>query len=212
MKPFITSLLVLSALSSGVLGANLHVRAPPFSGKDKCPSAEVVSSSNFTVNGHVIQRQTFSCPDGSLTKREPVSSSSRMIRSNPLEKRNAAECRTPAPECQCGQSFVCECQDVTAEAPVPGDCTILIDSTQVLAQTEGSTFIVQPDNFELITFQTCALEFTNQGSSALEYCWDEIGSTGGLVNQVCFEAAAGTAAACNADDGLWLVQSLRVGS
>ncbi|KAI5122258.1 hypothetical protein M0805_007122 [Coniferiporia weirii] len=208
MKSVTTSLLVL-ALSLGAFGANLHVRTPGFSGTDKCPSAQVVSTSTYVVDGHEIQRQTFTCPDGSLTK---AASTGKTIPRSAFEKRNAAECRNPAPECQCGTSFDCECQDVTATAPASGDCTILIDSTSVIAQTEGSTFIVQPDNFELITFQTCALEFTNLGTSPLEYCWDEIASTGGLVNQVCFEAAAGTAAACTADDNLWLVQALRVGS
>ena len=95
---------------------------------------------------------------------------------------------------------------MTAQAPASSDCSILIDSTEAIAQAAGPTFVVQPDNFELITFGTCALEWTNFGCEPLEYCWDELGSTGGVVNQLCFEQGGGTAAACNADDDLWLLQ------
>ena len=54
------------------------------------------------------------------------------------------------------------------------DCTVLVDSTQVISQTEGPTFIVEPGSFELITFQTCGIEFTNLGTGPEEYCWDEL--------------------------------------
>ena len=106
----------------------------------------------------------------------------------------------------------CNCQNVTAQAPASSDCASLIESTEAIAQAAGPTFVVQPDNFELITFGTCALEWTNFGCEPLEYCWDELGSTGGVVNQLCFEQGGGTAAACNADDDLWLLQYVPLSS
>ncbi|KAI5117700.1 hypothetical protein M0805_007769 [Coniferiporia weirii] len=209
MKSVTTSLLIL-ALSLVAFGANLHVRTPGSSGTDNCPSAQVVSTSTYVVDGHEIQRQTFTCPDGGLTK---AASTGKTIPRSAFEKRNAAECKNPAPECQCGTSFNCNCQGLTATAPASGDCTILIDSMSVIAQTEGPTFIVEPDDFELIFFHTCALEFTNLGDFPMEYCWENIANIGDLLNEVCFETApSSSAAACSADDKLWFVQALRVGS
>lgn len=205
---FSISFLVVASLSLCALGANIKARS---SVKDNCPTAEVLSTTTYNVNGHDITRQTFSCPESGLTRAQhPTTGKS--FPSSAIERRNAGECRTAAPECQCGTSFVCQCQDVTDNSPNPNDCSILIDSTEVLAQTEGPTFIVQPDSFELITFQSCGLEFTNFANTPLEYCWDELASTGGLANQVCFQENEGTAAACDANDGLWLTQAIRVTS
>ena len=163
----------------------------------------MVQTQIIQVGSHSINRTTFACPDNSLRQaaQTPPPASKQIPTSvlgkrNPFEKRNAAECRTSAPECQCGQDckinlcvnlvymdksdieflliVTCACQNVTAQAPASSDCAILIDSTQAIAQVTGPTFVVQPDNFELITFGTCALEWTNLGCSPLEYCWDEL--------------------------------------
>ena len=63
---------------------------------------------------------------------------------------------------------------MSGQAPASSDCATLAASTAILAQTGGPTFLVQPDNFELISFNTCALEFTNESANVLEYCWDEL--------------------------------------
>lgn len=105
MKLLPASLLVLS-LSLGTFGARILERSK-FSAKDKCPSAEQVASKTYTVDGHEIVHQTFACPDGSLRDSTPPAGNGKTIRSTSLEKRNAAECRTAAPECQCGTA--CEC-------------------------------------------------------------------------------------------------------
>jgi len=228
---FLATPLTTLVLCLGVLGATIQVRQPSgssstqkVSAKDKCPTAQVVTTQTINIgNGLSINRTTFACPDQSLRQASQTPPpASKQIPTNVVgkrdsifaafEKRNAVECRTPAPECQCGQDFSCSCQNVTAQAPASSDCAILIDSTQAIAQAAGPTFLVQPDNFELVTFGTCALEWTNFGCDTLEYCWDELGSTAGVVNQLCFEQGGGTAAACNADDDLWLLQALRVGS
>jgi len=206
---------VLLGATAASAASVLSRRGAGISSLEVCPTAQVVQTQLIQVGEHTVNHTTFACPDTSLRKTPSKKRSS--ARSFPggfqaFEKRNAAECRTPAPECQCGQDFVCECQDVTADAPVSSDCTTLAETAAVIAQVQGPTFLTQPDNFELISFQTCALEFTNEGTSTLEYCWDELASTGTLVNQECFENNAGTAASCDADDDLFLIQSLRVGS
>ncbi|PAV14991.1 hypothetical protein PNOK_0954400 [Pyrrhoderma noxium] len=217
MKFFATPLITLTFCLS-VLGATIQIRAPggktsKVAGTERCKSAYIVKTQLIQAGDITVNRTTYACPDDSLRQelQTPLPSSKKIpSHSFGLGKRNAAECRTPSPECQCGQSFQCNCQNVTALAPVPDDCSALIDSTQVIAQAAGPTFTVEPDNFELISFKTCALEFTNLGCDTIEYCWDELGSTGGVVNQLCFEEGGGSAAACNANDDLWLVQSLRV--
>ncbi|EJD00462.1 uncharacterized protein FOMMEDRAFT_148236 [Fomitiporia mediterranea MF3/22] len=208
MKLLSASLLVLS-LSLGSFGARLVERSK-FSAKEKCPSAVQVASTTINANGIEIVRQSFYCPDGSLVKAGVPVGNGKTFASSALERRNAAECKTPAPECQCGTAFSCECQNVTAKAPASGDCNTLVNSLSVVSQAAGPTFIVQPDSFELVSFNTCALEFTSFSNTPLEYCWDELANTGGLVNQVCFEQAnGGTAAACNSNNGLWLSQAIR---
>ncbi|THH09952.1 hypothetical protein EW145_g1646 [Phellinidium pouzarii] len=217
--PLVTFIFGLGALGATIRSNQGSTANTKNSGLDRCPTAYVVSTQIIQAGSISINRSTYACPDDSLRQAlqtpPPASkniSSNAFGRRELVQKRNAAECRNAAPECQCGQSFQCACQNVTAEAPVPTDCASLISSTSVIAQAAGASFLVEPDNFELISFGTCALEWTNLGCDTLEYCWDELGDTGGVVNQLCFEEGGGTAAACSADDDLWLLQSLRVGS
>ncbi|KAI5122262.1 hypothetical protein M0805_007126 [Coniferiporia weirii] len=222
---FFAAPLVTLVFCLGALGASIQMRTSKgsqggsTSGLTRCPTAYVVTTQTIQVGSISVNRSTFACPDSSLRQalQTPPPSSKKISTSSfgkrsLLEERNAAECRNPSPECQCGQAFQCDCQNVTASAPVSSDCATLISSTSVISQAAGPTFTVEPDNFELISFGTCALEWTNLGCDTLEYCWDEMADTGGVVNQLCFEEGGGTAAACTANDDLWLFQALRVGS
>lgn len=244
-KPAGSSSSMLFHCSQATSYLSPHVIATKVSAKDKCPTAQVVTTQTINIgNGLSINRTTFACPDQSLRQASQTPPpASKQIPTNVVgkrdsifaafEKRNAVECRTPAPECQCGQDceylpsffrisfplasikcsasnllfspcsvpalfyflclvttkskcldadqlprdlFIvsCSCQNVTAQAPASSDCAILIDSTQAISQAAGPTFLVQPDNFELVTFGTCALEWTNFGCDTLEYCWDEL--------------------------------------
>ena len=85
------------------------------SAKDKCPTAQVVTTQTINIgNGLSINRTTFACPDSSLREASQAPPPpSKQIPTNVVgkrdsifaafEKRNAVECRNPAPECQCGQ-------------------------------------------------------------------------------------------------------------
>ena len=99
------SALVIASLSLSAFGANIKARSSS-SIKDNCPTAEVLTTTTYNVNGHEITRQTFSCPDSGFT-RAIHPSSGISIPSSTIEKRNAGECRTAAPECQCGTSCRC---------------------------------------------------------------------------------------------------------
>lgn len=93
--------LVCAALSLGTVAVNVRSRSQATTGKEKCPSAQEVSSSTFVVDGHEITRQSFTCPvPGALAGR--AQNKGRSIARSLFEKRSAAECRTPSPECQCG--------------------------------------------------------------------------------------------------------------
>ena len=58
--------------------------------------------------------------------------------------------------------------------PNPNDSTVLEQALSVVSEAQGSTFIVEPGNFELLSFQSCAIEWDNLDSKAHEYCWDEL--------------------------------------
>ena len=97
----ITVPLIVLALSLGANGANLRSRAQAVSGLQKCPSAQIVSTSTITADGHEITRQTFSCPELGALAQGTALAGETVVRSL-FDKRSAAECHTPSPECQCG--------------------------------------------------------------------------------------------------------------
>ncbi|EJD00467.1 uncharacterized protein FOMMEDRAFT_22258 [Fomitiporia mediterranea MF3/22] len=221
MKLFTASFVLLAFLQGG-LGASLSRDSVKSRGLTACPSAVAVNSSTVSVNGHDIQRTTFQCPDDSLvaktnerllSERSPVSEPDSLIE---LKRRSTAECRTAAPECQCGQPTTCTCVSTTPNAPNGNDCAILIDTLRVIPQVEGATFVVQPRTFQLLQFESCGIEFSNLGTgrnpTALEYCWDEEVALMGLSNEDCLESGVSTGASCNPTDGLWNLQILRIGS
>ncbi|KAL5522598.1 hypothetical protein ACEPAG_8615 [Sanghuangporus baumii] len=176
MKLFTAQLFVLaSSLSSFAL--NIRTGSIPQSLVDACPSAQVVSSSTITVGGQDVVSQVFSCPDGNLTV--PAISEANLIPSSNIaqrsafEARSAAECTTPAAECQCGQAVTCGCFGDTVSQTAT-DCTALIGSFPVISSLEGPTFIIQPGTVHTTSLRTCSVSFTNLGSTSEEYCWDDL--------------------------------------
>ena len=80
-------------------------------GRQKCPTAYVVSTQLIQAGDITVNRSTYACPDNGLREaaQTPLPSSKKIPkqhfgRRGALEGRNAVECRNPAPECQCGQS------------------------------------------------------------------------------------------------------------
>lgn len=93
------------------------------SGLDRCPTAEVVTTQLIQAGSITVNKTTYSCPDSSLREslQQPASNAKKLPKSAfgqkkrqfdyPIDgsglsrmfaERNAAECRNPAPECQCG--------------------------------------------------------------------------------------------------------------
>lgn len=81
-------------------------------------------------NGLSINRTTFACPDQSLRQASQTPPpASKQIPTNVVgkrdsifaafEKRNAVECRTPAPECQCGQDCEYFLSCLRTSTPLP---------------------------------------------------------------------------------------------
>ncbi|KAL5522138.1 hypothetical protein ACEPAF_1995 [Sanghuangporus sanghuang] len=213
---------LLLFFSVGTPGTSVASGALQSRGLASCPSAVVVNSTTVNVNGNEIKSTTFECPDDNLSARDDESSLVArfpVIIPNTLShvaKRNAAECKTAAPECQCGQPTTCACTNPTPNAPTGLDCTILIDSLQIIPQLQGSTFVVQPRTFQLLQFESCAIEFSNLANGIrnqpLEYCWDEMSALMGLSNQDCLEDNVSSGASCTPNDGLWNLQLFRVSS
>ncbi|KAL5514109.1 hypothetical protein ACEPAG_2870 [Sanghuangporus baumii] len=215
-----TTLVIFFSLKT--LGASVATGVLQSRGLASCPSAVVVNSTTINVDGNEIQSTTFECPDDSLSARGDESllvARSLVIVPNTfpdVAKRNAAECKTAAPECQCGQPTTCTCTNTTPNAPTGLDCTILIDSLQVIPQLQGSTFVVHSRTFQLLQFQSCAIEFSNlvggTRDQPVEYCWDEMSALMGLSNQDCLEDNVSSGASCTPSDAMWNLLLFRVGS
>lgn len=113
MKFFATPLITLT-FCLGALGATIQMRAPSGNkaiGWVKCPSAYVVTTELIQAGSVSVNRSTYACPDNSLREAAQVTlpstkkiSQQSLAARSTLEARNAAECRNPSPECQCGQS------------------------------------------------------------------------------------------------------------
>ncbi|KAL5500991.1 hypothetical protein ACEPAH_9378 [Sanghuangporus vaninii] len=200
--------------SFGSLATTLDLRAVQSHGLASCPSAIEVNSTIINANGNEIQSRTFICPDDSLSTHAAMTSQLRKLFNGPSEllRRNAAECKTPAPECQCGLQSGCSCSHLTPSAPESGDCLTLIDALQVISQAGGLTFTVPSSGVQLLEFQTCAIEWINLRSGPSEYCWDELGTLVSLTDEECLIPGVSTGATCTAADGLWMLQVFRVGT
>ena len=112
MKFFATPLITLT-LCLGALGAAVQMRAPhgKASGVERCPSAYIVTTQLIQAGGITVNRSTYACPDNALREaaQTPLPTTKKIPRHTfdrrgTLGARNAAECRNPAPECQCSQS------------------------------------------------------------------------------------------------------------
>ncbi|KAL5514106.1 hypothetical protein ACEPAG_2867 [Sanghuangporus baumii] len=209
-----TAFVFFLSYSFATSATTLDLRVVPTHGIGSCPSAIEVNSTIVNANGNAIQSTTFRCLIGGLTTRASMTSQPRKSFNDRSEllRRNAAECKNPAPECQCGLQFGCSCSQLTPSAPEDGDCLILIDALQVISQASGPTFTVPSSGVQLLEFQTCAIEWINLRNTPSEYCWDELGTLVSLTNQECLIPAVSTGAACAPVDALWILQVFRVGT
>ncbi|KAL5514104.1 hypothetical protein ACEPAG_2865 [Sanghuangporus baumii] len=177
-----------------------------------CSSAVEVNSTIINVGGNEVRKSTFTCPDGTWSSdsgiAEIVAPSARSIAipldsSSELSQRSAVECRNPSPECQCGLETQCFCTQQTPNGPSPNDCQIILDSLSIIPQIDGPTFIVPPLSFQLIQFQSCALQWDNELTTGpLEYCYDELHSMASQGSENCF-TGAGTGVLCNVSNHNW---------
>ncbi|OCB91588.1 hypothetical protein A7U60_g1159 [Sanghuangporus baumii] len=172
------------------LGANIPKGFLQSNGLSLCPSASLVKSTTINLNGNDIQSVTFECPDGSLSASATVPTlATKAFIAAPdsipgLLRRSASECTQSTPVCQCGQ-------------PVGNDCSILIDSLKVIPEAVGPTFTVHTKSFQLLTFQSCAIEWINlSAGSSHEYCWDELAAFSGFADSNCLESGISTGANC----------------
>ncbi|KAL5522599.1 hypothetical protein ACEPAG_8616 [Sanghuangporus baumii] len=204
MKLFTVQLfVVVGALSA--FASSIRAGSIPKSLADACPSVQVVSSSTITVDGQEIVRQVVSCPGGNLTTlatpEAKLVHSSAIADRSVIEARSAAECTTPASECQCGQQAICGCFGETIGSN-PSDCTALIGSLPVISSISGPTFIIQPGTVHTTSLRTCTVSFTNLGSTAEEYCWDDLGT---LANNEMFCINEGGDTTCAAENQRFVV-------
>lgn len=101
---FTSTLIVFVFFSLGTLGADLRSRHAGGAGPASCPSATVVKTSTVSVNGVNVTRTTLECPEQIAVANTASTPGlvKRLTPANMLEARNPTECKTSAPECQCG--------------------------------------------------------------------------------------------------------------
>lgn len=99
----LTSLIAVAFFSLSTLGAGLRSRQAGGTGPAACPSATVLSTTTVTVNGIDIMRSTLECPEPITTNITSTPTlTKRLAPFSALDVRNPSECKTAAPECQCG--------------------------------------------------------------------------------------------------------------
>ncbi|KAL5480905.1 hypothetical protein ACEPAI_9846 [Sanghuangporus weigelae] len=176
MNLFTFQLLILAS-SLSAFALSIRSGLVPQEVANACPSAQVLSSSTTKIDGQDVVRQVLSCPGGNFTSSLRAidrTLSSRGLTEYPaIEARSAAECTTPAAECQCGQPVICGCFGETV-GPSAADCTALIGSLPVIASITGPTFIIQPGTVHTTSLRSCAISFTNLGETPEEFCWDDL--------------------------------------
>ncbi|KAL5480356.1 hypothetical protein ACEPAI_1626 [Sanghuangporus weigelae] len=185
------------------LGGNIPSGLLQSNGLSLCPSASLVNSTTINLNGNDIQSITFECPDDSLSASATVPTlATKSFIAAPdsisgLLRRAVSECTQSTPVCQCGQLVTCACTNLTPSLPVGNDCSVLIDSLKVIPEAVGPTFTVHTKSFQLLTFQSCAIEWINlSAGSSHEYCWDELAAFSGFADSNCLESGISTGANC----------------
>jgi len=97
-------------------------------------------------------------------------------------ERGASECTDPD-ICACGQT----CSHVTCKLSLtgfifPSDCQKL---TSAIHATLEGTFFLDPGESKTANSGSCQYLFLNEGSTELEYCWDDFGTLGQSMTSHC---------------------------
>ncbi|KAL5522136.1 hypothetical protein ACEPAF_1993 [Sanghuangporus sanghuang] len=203
-----SAITLVLAFSFGTFGENMSSGLPRSKGVTLCPSATLINFTTINFSGNDIQHIIFECPDGSLSAGASVPTlATKTFIAVPdsmpgLSRRTVSECLDGVPTCQCGQPVSCTCINLTPSFPVSNDCSTLIESFKVIPQALGATFIVHQQTFQLLMFQSCAIEWINlTANSPLEYCWDELAALSGFADLNCLEPGVNTGVNCTAMDG-----------
>jgi hypothetical protein len=94
----------------------------------------------------------------------------------------------PKPTNVCNASCKITCNNHAGILPpIREDCAMIEEAITVMAGNIASTFVVDPNHIETLTFGTCSYFFSNLNSKKqLEYCWTSLSSTANAAGAGCF--------------------------
>ncbi|TFY76694.1 hypothetical protein EWM64_g7317 [Hericium alpestre] len=114
----------------------------------------------------------------------------------------------PSPSDVCGKTCTTTCSEDGGQLPPDSDdCQVIKDSIAIFEGNSGPTFTVDPLHIQQLVFGTCRYFFENLGTTPLEYCWQDLATTGGLAGTQCFppNTPFSTLAICESADQTWEV-------
>jgi len=148
-----------------------------------CVPDQAVDTQTYTSpDGVEFTITTSTCKPGTQLEAREVTNAVYDPLSAGIFERDASECTDPA-ICQCGftcQFFVCF---QSSTGPVqPSDCTNL---TNAILSTLKGTFFVGGGLTKTANSGSCEYSFVNEGSTELEYCWDDLANLGHATSLIC---------------------------
>lgn len=191
-----------AAVLATVVAAAPNTRAIQSS---RCRNAQLTQKNTFTVGGKDFTYTSHLCA---------AQSTSRGLLDPILCALLGIDCPPPAPPPPapipdvCGASCAISCSNVTGVLPpISDDCANIEAAITILQNEHSSTFTVDPNHLETLSFGTCSYFFENFGPKTLEYCWSDLSSQATAAGDACFppNQPFSPEGLCTASDGTWAV-------
>ncbi|KAL0948481.1 hypothetical protein HGRIS_011050 [Hohenbuehelia grisea] len=118
-----------------------------------------------------------------------------------------ASAPSPPPLHVCGGTCANSCNNDAGQLPpVSEDCGVIEDAIQIFTGQGPTSFVLDPNHVETLTFGTCSYFFINTSPITLEYCWTDLSKTANAAGAACFPPAQPfTSEGLCTSFGLWAV-------
>ncbi|KAI1787484.1 hypothetical protein LXA43DRAFT_707505 [Ganoderma leucocontextum] len=186
MKTTFAALLSAAAVAATSY-ASLLPRAPTF-----CAGATTASTSSIDVGGNTVDLTMLSCGPPVNKRQDPTTT--------------AVAAPTPTPDV-CGELCENVCADSGPLPPVAEDCAVIVDAITILNGSTPSTFLVEANHAQVLTFGTCSFFFENLSLEPVEYCWLSFAQVASAAGAACFPPVQPihSEGLCLSPNGLWQV-------
>ncbi|KAM5530450.1 hypothetical protein V8D89_015890 [Ganoderma adspersum] len=157
-----------------------------------CAGATTVSTSSIEVGGKTIEVAKLACGP-SVNKRQAATSTALAV-------------PAPTPDV-CGELCQNVCADNGPLPPTTEDCQTIVDAITILNGSTPSTFLVEANHAQTLTFGTCRFFFENLSLNSVEYCWLSFAQVASAAGSACFPPVqpVNSEGLCLSPDALWQV-------